>query len=233
MKKFFILISIAFLLGSCKKDEQQAQTYPPGHGVPNITGPFDFTPAILKPYKFKKGSYWVYQNDSTGILDSIVAIHDTLLDNTYGISSSNYFSFTAYYSIDYYDYTFSKSYTDALATGYNILPTVSIFRATPREATQGPYNVALGTPTLMFPHDTSYAFCGSRYVSAIASLTLNSYTFNNINKIKITKASECMVYFANDTYLYYTDSIGIIKRENILSTTNIESWSIKRWHIIK
>ncbi len=77
------------------------------------------------------------------------------------------------------------------------------------------------------------AFNGMEIVSNLNSLTINGITFNNVTKIKITTANQIQPEFSNDTYLYFVDTVGLIKKDIVLDINNIESWSIKNWKTIK
>jgi len=55
----------------------------------------------------------------------------------------------------------------------------------------------------------------------------------DVDKVKITAANQYQPEFDYDTYLYYTDTVGLIKKETDLGGGNIESWTLKRWNVIK
>ena len=90
-----------------------------------------------------------------------------------------------------------------------------------------------GQPIYMSNSAVGTTFNGMEISSQLNTLNVNGITFNNVTKIKITSANQIQPEFSNDTYLYYSDSVGLIKKEIILGINNIESWSIKHWKIVK
>jgi hypothetical protein len=74
---------------------------------------------------------------------------------------------------------------------------------------------------------------GMTIESKLPSLTINANTFSNVDDVKIVAADQAQPVFTSDTHFYYCDSVGLIKKEIELSPANIESWSIKRWNIVR
>src|SRR6187401_313534 len=62
--KYCIIVFVTLII-SCTKDSETQEIH------------YQYLAATLKPYMFKNGSYWVYENDSTGILDSIHVTNTT------------------------------------------------------------------------------------------------------------------------------------------------------------
>ena len=90
-----------------------------------------------------------------------------------------------------------------------------------------------GEPIFMVNSNVGAGFYGMKIDSKLSSVTLNANIFNTVDKVKITAAAQWNKEFTNDTYLYFTQNIGLIKTETVLGTNNIEAWSLKRWKIIK
>src|SRR5690606_39636490 len=60
MYKNLVIIVVTFMaVFSCKKEENKTSVYT------------NYISSSMKPYMFKANSYWVYENDSTHVLDSI------------------------------------------------------------------------------------------------------------------------------------------------------------------
>ena len=76
-------------------------------------------------------------------------------------------------------------------------------------------------------------FSGLSLTDTIPLLIINGYSFKNVDKFKITKKEQCFPVFDNDMYLYFSDSVGLIKKEILDKYGNIESWSLLRWKVIR
>jgi hypothetical protein len=63
MKKYFLIFSFVLVVTACKKEE---------------TKYIKLSSEMKEWAWFKPGSYWVYQNEATGELDSVYVIKDTL-----------------------------------------------------------------------------------------------------------------------------------------------------------
>ncbi len=203
------------LIYSCKKDE------------PFTTHTAATSPQIwhidtsMIHYEFKPGSYWVYKNDTTAALDSIVV--DSVsngLDIMYlsGVSQTTF----EYYTMNMHSFGTSQYYYDYLFSNFFIRSghLWSDFDVT-------------GQPTLETNCDTGTVFYDAKMVAKYTSLILNGNNFTNIVESKVTAAHQNQQEFTNDTYFFYSPSAGLIKKEIDLGGGNIQSWSILRWHIIR
>jgi hypothetical protein len=76
---------------------------------------------------------------------------------------------------------------------------------------------------------------GAEIIENIPVMNLNGKDFNNVKKIWI-KVLDTNSYSSNlstyDLYFYFSDSLGLIKRELSDGSSIIESWSLKSWDII-
>ncbi len=70
-------------------------------------------------------------------------------------------------------------------------------------------------------------------IAKFLSMNVGINTFSNVDQVQIIAAAQSLPEFTFDTYLYYSDTIGLLKKETILSPGNIESWSVKRWNVMK
>ncbi|MEI7980332.1 MAG: hypothetical protein WCI71_01675 [Bacteroidota bacterium] len=62
MKSILTLFLFGLIFVSCVKENSDNKTI------------YKYLSEDIKPYKFKTGSYWDFQNDTTGTLDSITVI---------------------------------------------------------------------------------------------------------------------------------------------------------------
>lgn len=199
------LLLSAALITSCKKDDQSK------------TIPYEYFSDELKPYLFKNDSYWVYQNDSTNILDSVYITnikHDFFgsLPSGPGQGPSMYYEYYKIYlhgnysSVDYVDFLFDCRITR-----------------------NGNENPNFGQPILLLHSTIGDTIMGAVLTDTIPSLTVLETTFYKIKKMKIIYSDQNQSEFSHDTYLYYKDSVGLIKKVIDLGGGNFESWSLKRW----
>ncbi len=223
MKKQLVFISISFLvvafsICSCKKEEDNSPTSP-GANFYHPHTYYTYLDTGIIHYKFQLGSYWVYQNDSTALLDSIVVDSAYAFFVDYGVGSFNSDYYKAEtYEMKMHDFSTSQYYREDL-----------IFNCIKRN----PFSVASGQ-AIYIPNSTIGSGSGGMEIIAkFPSMTINSSNFNFIDEVKITAANQSQAEFPHDTYLFYTPSIGLIKKEEDLGGGNIQSWSIKRWHIIR
>jgi hypothetical protein len=72
-----------------------------------------------------------------------------------------------------------------------------------------------------------------KIIAKFPTMTINSNIFKNVVETKITASQQYQPNFSNDTYLYFCDSIGLIKKVTDFGSGNLESWSVERWKVIK
>jgi hypothetical protein len=212
MKKTYpisTLVLLLFMIASCHKDNPDNQTR------------YFYLSESLNPYKFKTGSFWIFQNDTTAILDSILVTsteHDFywLPPPIHGQSGDKH----EYYKINLKSFATLHIYNDYL-TNYYI-----------KRDGGGDYGEN-GQPIFMTNSDTGSVFNGMKIIAKFPIMTINGNTFTNVIETKITASQQYQPIFVNDTYLFYTESIGLIKQVADIGNGNFESWSIKRWTVIK
>ncbi len=212
MKKTFYILTLFILIltiVSCNKDNIDDET-----SYSNLS-------ESLKPYKFKEGSYWIFQNDTTLIFDSIIV---TSTENDFYWSPPPVHGQSGhkheYYKINFKSFTTFQTYNDYLTNHYI------------KRNGGGEYGEN-GQPIFMTTSDTGAVFNGMKINAKFQSMTINGNTFMNVIETKITASQQYQPMFSNDTYLYYTETIGLIKKVTDLGSGNFESWSIKRWTVIK
>ena len=86
-------------------------------------------------------------------------------------------------------------------------------------------------PSYMF--DKSQEFNGTRLIDSNMVIDINGHTFRNVDKVLITERFSPSNTYDPITTLYYNDSVGILKRETVIDSTDFQSWSIVRWKVYK
>lgn len=207
----YVRTGIYFLLGfillvSCKKE-----------APPEIH--YTYLNETLEPYMFKTGTYWVYGNNSTGLLDSVVVTetkHGFFKEPPMspGTPSNKQIEF---FKITMYSFLNANSYTNFLFSGL-----------VTRNGNESPY---FGQPILFPEYAVGYHLKGAYFYDVIDTLGINENLFFNVIQMKIVSEEQQELIFEDDTYLYYQDNIGLIKKEVDLGQEQFESWSLVRWHI--
>jgi len=219
MKNLVVIVFSLLLFGSCTKQNDTSSTVP-------INNNFYYSlDTSIIHYKFKVGSYWVYRNDSTAVLDSITTDsietgYNTIQPGVMGGSGS----YGEYYKMKMHSFATNQYYADVL-WGSNIV----------RNGTWNSYgwHPYVGTPIFQSNCDTGTVWSAMKIIAKFPSMTINSNTFYTIVESKITASLQLEPDFAHDTYLFYSPSVGLIKKEEDLGGGNIQSWSILRWHVVR
>jgi hypothetical protein len=200
-----LLLGLIFLC-SCKKD-----------APPDIH--YSYLQESLHPYMFKIGSYWVYENDSTGLLDSVIVTDTkkgffTTPPLGPGTPSNEKIE---YYKISLFSFLNAQNYTDFLSADLIT-----------RNGNESP---EFGQPILLSGRAIGSHVSGAYVFDVIDSLDVNAESFFNVIQMKIVSDEQQEFIFENNTHLYYQDHIGLIKREIGLGDGQFESWSLIRWNI--
>jgi hypothetical protein len=207
IKICFIIIT-SLTLFSCKKSNEE-----------NKPISYDNISQSMNNFKFNVGSYWVYENDSTQILDSIAVTsikHDYFWKppSAPGTGSNTKIE---YYKINFHDFLNSTNFNDFI---FSSLIT--------RGGNESP---TFGQPILFHKYAVGYKLYGAEVIDSNVTIDLYGVIFTGVEKTKIIYAEQSQIEFSNDTYLYFKDSIGLIKKVVDLGNGSFESWSLKRWNI--
>ena len=204
MKTALSVLAAVLIFVSCKKEDERK----------DIISMMD---SRLHVFKYKKGSFWVYQNDSSAVTDTITV---TGTDSGFCWSPPPVHGSQGVKK-DFYTVKLKSSVTSG---GFNYyLNSVGI------RMNGGGSFCELG----QFIYSvTGHGGDGLTTLDTLSSLTVNGHTFTHVTKVKITASEQYQHVFDTDTYLYFTDSIGLIRKE-IETTSGIETWSIKTWNIIR
>ena len=207
--KYYFCCSLlgVLMLTSCNKGEAPAE----------IT--YNYLSADIIPFMFKAGSYWIYENDSTAVLDSVVVTSTkqgffTQPPMTPGTPTNIEIE---YFKVNLHSYLTSSDYNDFLFE-----------RLITRNGNESPN---FGQPIFLSKYSIGFKTYGAQVWDNIDSLSINGIFFYNVEEMKIIHDEQHQFVFSNDTYLYYQDSIGLVKKVIDLGSGNFDSWSLKRWHI--
>jgi len=198
MKKILlILIIISFF--SCSKDEEKETPQPVG----TIS-------SSLHPFLFKKGSYWIFKNQNTGQLDSVVV--NSISKNIFTVGPSHPGQGSQgqeeYYNINYLS-TINGSYDEQLI-GYVI--------------SKGLFS---GGYVYLSNHKIGEESLNAKLTNIYDSLSIESNLYQNVVKMENSKDS----YLTSDLNLYYVDSIGLVKKEIISNDSIIDTWNLLRYSV--
>jgi len=209
MKKIiYILTVVICTLGACKDDNEV---------IKNTT----YLMENIKPYMFDVNSYWVYKNVETQQLDSIYVVsvlHDTII--TQPATSHDLYEHSAeIYQINMKSSIFYEEFNDIIK-----------FRTICRNGSlsYGDYGQAIFSKDIKVGDEMG----GMSIIEFIDNLEINGSVFSNITKIKITAIKQYKHIFDNDTYLYFVDGIGIVKKEIDLESGQIETWELVKSNVV-
>lgn len=214
-----ILAFILIVVSACRKEEdvepKPTPTAPPTQ--------YNYISGSITPYKYKAGSYWIYENDSTSLLDSITVDSVSIgffesIPNVHGTTGN---TLTEFYKMYLHDFGTSELYNQTLMNN-------SLVRNY-----SGNWSNFYGQRIYSANSPVGSSSNGMTIIAKYLSMNIGLSTFSNVDEVQIIAADQFSPEFLYDTYLYYCDSVGLIKKETEISPGNIESWSLKRWNIIR
>jgi hypothetical protein len=191
-KVIFILMLPILFLGCRKEDEKK---------VINTNK----ISKNLYPFLFDKGSYWIYKQINTGILDHLEV--QTITRDSFGILPSfpgqGLQGYEEFYTINYSS-TLAGSYNEQLL-GYVI--------------SKGLYH---GGFVFLSSKKIGDKSMNAELTDVIDSLTIENRTYKEVIRMKISEDQ----YFIGNYILYYADSVGLIRKEKIVNEAITESWNL-------
>ena len=222
LKKWTIITSsfaLAILLfNSCKKDEKK-DPCPQPNCIDCCVA--DDIAALKEWYYYKVGTYWIYEESTTHVLDTVLVFHhdDDVFD--YGDAFKTE-CFNGAETTGYTSFEFSESWsTPGLANSDFITHKVGRGR-TRSDATGGAGRV------LLFPmYVGNYSYPHGDWVgitSIYDSLTIGNLTFHDVVEMDVSKDNS--EEDAHTKYLF-VKYIGMIQLKNL--TTN-EEWNLIEYH---
>lgn len=216
-----IIISLLFTLlitSSCKKEEEKPPTGSGSHTT------YMHIHAGLDQFRFQSGSYWVYENDTTGALDSVVL---TSTSTGWIITSPSVHGGPSTQAEIYK--MFMHGFGTGLDYNHSLLGKSMYYNFTGTSIVSGLH----AQPIYLTDCTVGTISTGMEVLDQELTVSIGSNTFNSVDKMKVSFADQDPpAEFACDTYFYYADTLGLIKKESDLGSGNIESWSLIRWHVI-
>ena len=203
MKKIIYFFLLTLTISSCSKDDN------PESSCSNNDWENIYISKSLKDFFFKEGSYWIYQNDSTLVLDS-VAISFTEQGCEAVYLYQGYGSNWEYYLISYQSYPSYKTYYDMIE-GQGMM----------RNRHPSEYMMYYGwliysDTTLIYPWRPIY----------IDSLQVEGHIFHQVQY-------QSWLVSLNERIATYTSlGTGIIKKI-VYTGSNKGNWNLIRWKIVK
>jgi len=169
----------------------------------------------LEKYVFGKKKYWIFENDSTGLQDSIEIINTKYGNYRYEFLN-NEVSLIEYFQMDLKNFSTNLSYNYRLSV-------VEIKRDGGGDVGEE------GQLIYSCLDEPGYVNRALNTVEIHPSLTINGNIFNNVTETKVLASQQLVPTFKYDTYHYFSDNVGIVKTVIDSGNGNFESWSLKRW----
>ena len=228
----YLLSTALLLLNACKPDKPEEQKYLGNYPL-----------GVVKDYLyFKPGSYWVYECDSTGELDSQVMlrcdtpwIRKSFIDYQF-IEYSKY-SFPFKTSFSTFEYSNDILYCEKCKRG---LSTLIAFKS--------PSNTALDC-TFFFPFDSSMAAAGGSsptyYKGHYDSMQVLGRWYKDVRVFKVQATSGWIklnswrlpnLNHLTSVEYYWSKYMGLIRTrvftyDNVLNKPFTHNWNLKRYLI--
>lgn len=212
MNRTFLIsiLALALLIG-CKKESKEITYYTTYVNT-----------AMLTKYFFKPGTYWVYE-DQSNFNDSVIVTGGTngftTIPCPHGCPGGVITRYE-YYEMNLFDFTNNITSNHYYMSNYIKLNG------------GGEYG-QLGQPIFMYDRAVNYSFNGAKVIDKYDSMTVSGIKYYNITKMKITASLQFQKEFLFDTYLYFADNFGIIKKEINDTINGYQTWNLKRSHIVK
>ena len=188
--KYILPVFVLFFLvfSSCQKEEDAEPRTNPAIPLTH----YNYLAESISPYKFKTGSYWIYENDSTGVLDSLVV--DSIspgffeaIPSVHGTSGS---TMTEFYKMYFHHYPTSQQYNQTLMTKYLV------------RNYSGDWSNFLGQSIYAANSPVGTSNNGMTIIAKLLSMNVGINTFSNVDQVQIIAAAQSLPEFTFDTYLY-------------------------------
>jgi hypothetical protein len=219
---FFILLiaSLAITLQTCKPDDDVNKTYGP------------YTLGEARDYiDFKPGSWWVYQNNKSGLYDTLVLKSISIRSKTFtgkntvikDMVNMLIYSTTTKYEYEYYTFGANPDAKPEYLERANFISL--IFGKSKAGDYQGE------TVPFFYPFDSSSTSgTGSHtcyYDGFYSSFNLKTKTYNYIQKFYLDQDN---TWDRASVNYYWAKDVGLIKKENIKKG---ESWDLVNFNTMK
>jgi|GEM_PF-4250160 len=208
MKSILYILTLTLIFCSCNKNEISKMAFT----TINISQKSD-------QFKFKKGSYWIFRNDSTGVEDSItieevsegLIITNPAQHGSGGIQNE-------FFSMTLLNHSTGEKYQDYLMENYI------------RRSSAG---FPFSWPAIFLSDGVVGQKSGNiEIVSKSPSMILNNITFNNTWTVRIIAPVGTDSFFAEGTILIFSENIGLIKIVTDTGSEPIESSGVVRYKIV-
>lgn len=167
----------------------------------------------LYSYLFGKNSWWVYKDNKTGTIDSVI-VKDTMWGTiTLGGAGMDFLNYRTYFTT-YRSYLDQKEHTERIRDQVIELDNGS---------TDPSYWLFCNR------NDTGTYWSGLRILMKKDTIHISGKVFHNITKLKWTKQYSHYPY--EDQYVYYADSVGIIRKEILIADSVIDTWDIEKYKL--
>jgi len=197
MRHFGVLFLLSILLSpACKKAIEKQEE------------PATEISESLHPFLFENGSYWVYKNNSSNSLDSMIVT--SISRDSFQIGPSvpgqGPSGYQEVYTINY------TTFPDLITSKEELLGYVIT-----KGHTAGGY-------TLLSSKTKGDSSLNAKISDILDTLTIENQTYYNVVKMEISADR----YIFNDYNYYYVDSIGVVKKEMIVDDSITDTWSLIR-----
>ena len=195
MKNIFfasLIISVACFTPSCNKCKDVGGYYPDA--------------SQLKKYSFKRGSYWVYQDSITGIIDS-QSVYDYTAQNNVVLG------YTTGANADIFCPVSTDAFNLSIASFWNMVLHDSIFFST-----EGDVYVSESDN----PYNQFHLSTEASYNHLIVNFTVSGHTYP---KVYLSTS------YVN-SQMFFVDSIGVVKWVFNDTINGQHTWSLLRYHVI-
>ncbi len=202
MKKIVCCFLLAFIIISCGKEKNEESS------CSSNNWEFSYISSPLNNFFFKQGSYWIFQNDSTKLLDSLYitstrsGCEAVYLYQGYGYNWE-------YYTIDYASYPKNEQYFD-------------VIEGDMMQRNRHPSQYPSGQGWILYSNDTVCYW----HPIHIDSIKISNFTFYQVQLSHD--------YFSTDNRadIYTANGIGIV-RKVVYDGKGQQVWNLVRWKIIK
>ncbi len=225
MKKLAYLLLISICLAACQKCKKNKPKPELGYSAPINHDLYAYA-------YFKPGTYWVYQDSISGILDSVYITYansgtytngDAEVAQGYYRGTFNWFKCDAISSYDHYKY---QNWMDQSYEVNGSSPTVN----REKYVTSGS-----GSNFGMTIHTSAISVGKTLYVSLDYVVYQNYYNLFAVKNQTFAATQKWFNYNSNidndqNTYYYIAKNIGIVRREQLDSN---RTWNLIRYNIIQ
>ncbi len=220
IRRMLLFAFVLLLVTSCKKD-------PPTSYCSENPGACVDVRDVKDYFYFKIGSYWVYEEETSGERDSVYVI-ETASDPT-----SVLFGTTKYSTYDGYDYRYWTKGVSSSVKNNVARKSEKTTRVVSAKFKSGDY-VAEATCFLFYPVTGlwTYSYGGTGIVENVLivdtvynNLSIEDMTFNDVVCIK---EEHTVIEESQPTVHYYSPKIGLVKKELL---TDNEVWNLVKYHI--